>query len=158
MLMRLKFVIVALFAIAPAFADPVATKLTVGQAWQIINALHALDGHQEIVHDGDRQSVVTVPYKFGPGFRWALATDWTALQPIAEAYQKAARAEAGELSPGGAIKDGTPEAKKFAEADAILQAKEQTVNIVRLKLSEFALEKNDIPISALSALSPIIDP
>jgi hypothetical protein len=148
----------ALFVASSALADPVATKLTVGQAWQIINALHALDGHQEIIHDGDRQSVVTVPYKFGPGFRWALATDWTALQPIAEAYQKAARAEAGELSPGGAIKDGSPEAKKFAEADAMLQAKEQTVSIVRLKLNEFALDKNDIPISALSALSPIIDP
>jgi hypothetical protein len=167
--MRLRLIlplIALLFIIAPADAQT-KSGLTVAQALSMLQAHRVLDGHSVIVKQNGADTAVLQPWEFGSGtLRFRLAKNTAALAEIEQGLDTARRAIVKELLKGmpeidgkkpTSIDSGSPQfaelQRQFGEA---LDAP-ASVSLFRIKVSEFKLDKNEIPVTALSALEPILD-
>ena len=151
---------VALLA-APAFGQA-KPKLTVRQALSLLAALRNLDGH--VVGNA------MVPWDFQSGsLRLRIAGDISLLDPIDHltelGRQQVFKEVAGKMpldKEGKApsqLAAGTPEFNEYQrQYDQLLDAPSPVSDaLARIKASDLKLDKNDIPVTALSALSPILD-
>lgn len=121
----------------------------------LANAIASLDGSDRVVKDGASERVVKEPYKFERGFRIAMARNLTALKPILEGYEKELSVIRVEI--GGEIKDGSPAMMRLNEENRRLLAIVQKANLFTIAEAELKLDVNQIQISILSALEPIME-
>lgn len=140
-------------------------KITVAQALSILVALRNLDGHIVIVKQGGVDNTVMVPWDFGSGMlRLKIANNMTILSLSEKAANDARQSIVKEVlktMPAGArtIEPNTAEMDEFTRQynEVLAGPAPGTQDLSRIKASELRLDKNDIPVTALSALTPILD-
>lgn len=143
----LAFVTILLLTTA-ALADP--SKITVREALALAGALRSMDGGSK-------------GYEFGSGvIRLKLANDLAIVQAVEASTEKARQSIVREILKGsGAVKIeiGTPEYDNFStQYNAVLdQSAPGTQDLARVKASDLKLDKNEIPVTVLSAMKPILD-
>lgn len=133
-------------------AAPLSRILGLAQALTQLDA-----GQDRVVKDGPREHTIKEPYKFGPGFRIAMARNLTALKPLIEGYEKEIAALRSEIVGTKAIKDDAPELARLNEENRKLLAMPQKANLYVILESELKLEVNTIPIAMLSNLEIILE-
>lgn len=143
---------------AAALAQPQPkTGLTIRQALGIIAATQSLDGHMVLAKQDGRDVAIMQPWEFGSGaLRLRIMRNLSALKPNVAA---AADIRAKFAASAAGLKPESPEYADLAAAaeralDAPALGAEQ---VRRLKVSELRLDRNEIPISVLAALEPILD-
>lgn len=141
---------------APAQSPPPTTTLTVRQAVAIITATQSLDGRMVLARQDGRDVAIMQPWAFEGALRMRLVGNLAALQPnLATAEQVRAKFSAAAAG----LKPDSPEYRELAaEADRALDAPALgAAQVRRVKVSELRLDRNDIPISVLAALAPLLD-
>ena len=169
MLYYLKHVGVVLFTIL-AFAAAAADKppLSNAQALSMLSALRNLDGHVVVIKQNGTDTQVMVPWEFASGtLRLRIARNITALTAVEKSIDDARQAIVKEIlkgmppdkdgKPATTIAPGSPEFEQFQRQITDALNAGAAVDLNRIKASELKLEKNEIPGTAISALSPIID-
>ena len=165
-------------AAGPAFgADG---KITVEQGAKLLAGLRNLDGRMIVVKQNGADNVVMDPWQFGSGkLRLRISNDINILEAglkITDAARQAVFREQaskagdrlckGEKRPpeciGGQVttlSTGMPERDEYdrqvKELDA--QPVPGTQDLSRIRASELNLDRNEIPVTVLSALEPILD-
>lgn len=135
------FVLLAILAIDPADAsERKQITLSVNEMLGLSNALMALDGHDRVTKDGAREVIVKESYKFGPGFRLAVARNMTVLRHFIIDTQSVARS-LGEDK----------------QAIDKLGTEKHGIELIPIEELELKLDVNEIPPSVLSGLSPILE-
>lgn len=133
-------------------------KLTVEQATGVYGALQNLDGRERAVGNKDNERIIMEPYKLG-ALRLTIAKNCTALKNALSPYEKARNDFIVEKSGGTGTID--PKDNKEAAAAVLEQtqkwlAEEIDVKIEKLSYADLKVEENNIPISVLADLAPII--
>lgn len=147
-----------------------AQSLTVGDALSLLQALRNLDGHAVPTKQNGAETVVIVPWEFGSGtLRAKIATDIWVLSQVERAVDDARRAIVAEiLAKMPADKDGNrpvsipPGTSEFADFQRQLEAATRapaalSTPLARIKVGELKLDRNEIPVTALAAMAPILD-
>lgn len=135
-----------------------ATEYSNEQAYELLDGLKTLDGHQVIIRDGAKESAVMQPYTFGGGLLLVIAGDIAKLHAVTATFEAAKRALVMQASKGtGQIAPGSPEWASSKEQLANMLAEKQPIELRHIKAAELNLEKNPIPPSVLALLEPILD-
>lgn len=157
---------VALFVgIARAESKP---PLSNAQALSLLSALRNLDGHVVITKQNGVDTPVVVPWDFGSGtLRLRIARNIVALSAVESAIETTRQSIVREILKGmPPDKDGKPITevpRNTTEWDSLQRqygealAEGARVDLARIRASELRLDKNEIPVSVLSALDPIFD-
>ena len=140
-------------------------KLTIGQALNILTAIKGLDGRTIIVKQNGQDAAIMQPWDFASGsLRLRILKNASALEPNVKLDEEARRKIVTEIlagMPEGTtdIKAGTPEYDRFfKQREQVLnEPAVGTENLYPIKVSELRLDRNEIPISVLSALEPILE-
>jgi hypothetical protein len=157
--------------VSAAAAQDAATKkppLTNADALSMLQALRNLDGRTVVVNQpGGNKTSVMMPWDFGSGtLRLRIARNVTALAAVEKSIEDARVAIVREIlkkEAAGAdgaqqtINPGTPAYETFSRQIAEMLSQPAAVDLSRIRASELKLDKNEIPITALSALGPILD-
>jgi hypothetical protein len=146
------------------------TKITVAQALSLLSGLRTLDGHQVIVKQNGADAVVVQPWDFGSGLlRLKIANDISILAAVEKSAEDARVSIIKEIvkglppdkdgKPPVGIVPGTPEFDDFQRqyTEVLNGPAAGTQDLARIKASELKLDKNELSVTALSALSPILD-
>lgn len=144
------------------------TKITNGDALSMLAALRNFDGRIVVIKQGGQDATVMVPWEFNSGtLRLRIARNVAALAVVEKTMEDARISILKELlkdippGPDGKPAQGLPpgstafEAFQRQYAEALNAPAE--VTLFRIKASELKLDKNEIPVTALSALAPILD-
>lgn len=139
--------------------------LTVAEALSLLQALRNLDGRIVVVKNGANESTVTLPWEFGSGtLRLRIARNVSALAGVERSLEEARQKIVAEILQKMPSKDatasiapGSPEFAAFSRQVSEALAAPAPVDLARIKASELRLDKNEIPVTALSALAPILD-
>lgn len=156
-------ILAAIAGIIPAIAEPAPPpKQTIAQCLGMLVALRNLDGHATPTGNA------LIPWEFGSGtLRLRIANNITALALFETSLETVRNGIVKELlaklpadkdgRPPTAIPPGTPEFDQLQKqyGDAIAQPCD--VKLAHIKASDLKLDKNEIPVSVLAALSSIID-
>lgn len=151
-----------IFPVAVVFAQE-APPITVAQTLSLLAALRNLDGHQVVVKNNGQDVVLMQPWDFGSGLlRLKIANDITIAASVEKGLDDARQSMIKEIlkdKPGAtSLVPDTPEMSKFAQQySEALGATAAKQDYSRIKASELKLDKNEIPVTALSALQPILD-
>jgi len=150
---------------APPTAASQVPALTVRDALALAVALRNLDGRLVIVPaDGGKPGgSVMVPWEFGSGsLRLRIANDLaivSAVEKNAEDVRQGIVRELLRKYGVAEIRPATPEFEEFRrQYDQLLdQPAAGARDLGRIKASELRLDRNEIPVTALQALKPILD-
>lgn len=146
----------------PALAQA-KPKLTVAQGLSLLAGLKNLDGHVVIVKQGGVETPVLVPWEFGSGsLRLKISGNISILAVTEKAHNDARQAMIKEVLKASGKSTLEPGSEDEREAqrqyDEILAGPVQgSDDLARIKASELKLDKNEISVTALSALGPILD-
>jgi hypothetical protein len=151
-----------------AYAETKAPQITNAQALSLLSALRNLDGHIVVIKQAGQDQTVMVPWEFGSGtLRLRIASNVTALVAVEKSVEDARQSIVKEVlskmpaaedgKPRAAIPNGSPEFDVFQKQYADMMNAPAQVTLARIKASELKLDKNEIPVTALSALVPILD-
>jgi hypothetical protein len=144
-------------------------KITLAQAQPLSVALRNLDGHLIVIKQNGQDATIMTPWEFGSGsFRLRIANDITILDAALKTAEDTRIAIVKELLKKASdrtgatvteIKPDMPENAEFQKqfADLMVQPAAGTQDLGRIKVSELKLDKNEIPVTVLSALAPILD-
>lgn len=158
--------IAALVVAAPAFASD---KIALSVAQPLSVALRNLDGHLIVIKQNGQDGTVMVPWEFGSGaLRLRIANNITILDAALKTAEETRIAIVKELlkkasdRTGAAVTEIKPDMPENAEfqkqfTDLMAQPAAGTQDLGRIKTSELKLDKNEIPVTVLSALAPILD-
>lgn len=155
--------IAALALMSPATA---ADKITIGQAFPLANALRSLDGHTVVIKQNGADATVMVPWDFGSGaLRLRIANNIAILDAVANTVNDTRLKIVKEIIKNSAnpaateIKPGTPEFDDFQRQynEMMIQPANGTQDLARIKASELRLDKNEIPVTVITALKPILE-
>ncbi len=163
---KLYLALLAASVATPAFA---ADKITVLQATQLSTALRNLDGHMVVVKQNGADATLMIPWDFGSGvLRLRIANDIAIVDDVLKRAEEARlgivrellkkfEARTGEKATD--LKAGTPEFDEFQKQylEMIAQPAGGSQDLARIKASELKLDRNEIPVTVLSALRPILD-
>jgi hypothetical protein len=144
----------------PSEAD--AAKVTVQQAIDLQTALRNLDGHLVIIKQNGQDGTVMVPWEFGDGrLRLRIANDLAIIDTAVKAANEAGKAVFQEVSKKfnvQELKAGTPERAEYDKLIAEISSAPAagTQDLAKIKASELKLGKNEIAITVLEALGPIL--
>ncbi len=160
---RFLFPVLLAAMISPAVA---AEKITIGQAFPLATALRNLDGHMVIVKQNGVDNTIMVPWDFGSGaFRLRIANNLSILDAVQKAVDDSRVAIIKEIIKKSAnpsateVKPGTPEFDELQRqyAEMMTQPAPGTQDLARIKASELKLDRNEIPVTVLTALKPILE-
>lgn len=145
---------------SPGQAPP-APSLSVRDAVSLVTALGNLDGHMIVTKQNGQEQAIIVPWEFESGsLRLRIATDLTALKPVVAGADQTRQGIIKELlqkTHGTEIRPGTVEYSEFEREYGQALDMPTGVALQRIKASELKLDKNEIPVTVLSALAPILD-
>lgn len=131
--------------------------ITTKEALNALNSLIALDGHPSVIRDGGKETVITVPYKFKPGFRLSVAKNIAKLRELATAHATATkeifRELAGEKSE---IPRNSQDAISYQEKIEELGEMKHELDIVVCKFEDLDLDVNNIQPTVVASLVPIM--
>lgn len=154
-------------AVLTAAASPVRSgeqaKMTVADVLALSTALRNLDGHMIVVKQNGTDGTVMVPWEFGNGrLRLRIANDLSivdAAVKIANDAQAAIFKEVTKKFNVTALTPGTPERTEYDAqiAELMKQPAAGEHDLAKIKASDLNLDKNEIPVSVLSALKPILE-
>jgi hypothetical protein len=156
----------AAFTTAPAFASD---KITLAQAMPLSTALQNLDGHMIVIKQNGQDAAIMTPWEFGSGsLRLRIANDLTIVNAALKTAEETRQAVIKELlkkasdRTGSAVTEIKPDMPESADyqkqyLDLMAQPASGTQDLGRIKASELRLDKNEIPVTVLSALKPIMD-
>jgi hypothetical protein len=153
--------------------------IVVSKAIALRNAIAVVTGfHDEIVGQGASAKAIQMPYDLSADTRWALNDDANALDVLiknAQSIQKTLTDEAetknggplkmkkeptfnsnGDITSQGELSDMQVSLNK--KIQDLLDSDKPVAKLFRIKRGDLKLGVNAIPGSALSGLSPIIDP
>lgn len=140
---------------------------TVGEALSMLQAFRNLDGRPVVVKQNGVDATVVTPWEFGSGtLRLRIARNVSALAQIEKFVEETRQKIIAEILRGmSAGKDGqapqimpgSPEFDNFTKQITDMLAHPAQVTLSRIKASELRLDKNEIPVTSLSALEPILD-
>lgn len=146
--------------LTPVFAQdsPPPAEITVAQAIQMLSAIQNLDGHQVVVRQNGQETVVLEPWKFSNGaLRLAIARNAAALSAVQVANETTRLAIIKEIFKGAEPRDGTPEMTEFTRQMQEMLRRPANVTLERIKAKDLRLDVNEIGISTLVALDPILE-
>lgn len=152
-----------LLLIGPALAESKKPPLTNSEALSLLQALRALDGRQVVVKQGATESIVMQPWDFASGtLRLRIARNITALAVIERTVDETRinilkELIAKKLGNADGITPGSPGYDEFQKQFLAVLNEGAAADLSRIRASELRLDKNDIPVTALSALAPILD-
>jgi hypothetical protein len=154
-----------LVAASAAHTADAPKPITVAQALNLLVALRNLDGHLVVAKQNGSEGTVMVPWEFGSGaLRLAIAHDIDVLTPNEKIVTDTRKAIFKEVAKGASpgtneFKPGTPEAEDFARQfqDAMTAPAVGASELTHIKAADLKLDKNEIPVTVLSALKPILD-
>lgn len=159
--MKLKIAAVTIFVAWPLVASAEPISLTMAQVLDAVNALSALDGHDQVIKDGAVEKSVHVPYQFSGGARLAIAEDLRKLKAAVSDFQTARNAKIMELTKGGgAIKPGSPEEAELGKTLTDMLAMKKEMNLTRLTRDDLGLmapSNNPIPPTDIAGLGDLLD-
>lgn len=158
------FAAVLTAAAVPARAADTAA-ISVRDALTLASGLRNLDGRLQIIKQpGGGEGTVMVPWEFGSGsFRLRIANDLAIVAAVEKSSEEVRQAIVRELlkrTPGETgLKVGTPEYDEFQKQfNQVLDSPAPGArDLSRIKASELKLDKNEIPVTVLQALKPILD-
>lgn len=138
----------------------VAPTLPIKTLLEINAALSVLDGTPTIVKgENGTEKTVTVPYQFSGKVRWGISKNLNVLKRISEDFSKTRDSLISDVSGGiGRIEPENEAAiKLFNEKIAeVFTTEEDTKGLLSLPFEGLNLDVNQIPVSILAALEPII--
>ena len=153
---------IALAASPVRSAEP--ARITVREALALAQALRNLDGHMTVIkQNGSQDQTVMIPWEFGSGsLRLRIANDLTIVAAVEASLEKARQSIVKEIlknHDATEIKPGTPEYDQFMKqyAEILEQPAAGAIDLGRIKASELRLDKNEIGVTILQALKPIMD-
>jgi hypothetical protein len=133
-----------------------AAPLTYEQALSVDQGLHALDGYQHIVKDGQQEMTVVEFYKLGPGVRVQIGLAIASLDAAAKTFAELQNKLIKQYSAGaGKVPDSAM--SDYLAAISELRRTPSGVVVPHLTVKELNLDQNPIPGSVLGMLSPILD-
>lgn len=144
---------------APLRADPPA-KITVRQAISIAQALRNLDGHMIVTKQNGADQTVMIPWEFGSGsLRLRIANNLSIVAAVETSFETARKSVIKEIGGTSTPNPGTPEYETLLKQlnEVLDQPAAGSQDLARIKASELKLDKNEIPITVISALEPILD-
>jgi hypothetical protein len=154
-------------AVLTAAASPVRSgepgKITVRDAVALSTALHNLDGRLVVIKQNGVDATVMIPWTFDSGrLRLRIASDLSIADAVVKTANDAQSAIFKEVTKKYGVlelKAGTPERADYdAQIEQLMSAPAAgTQDLARIKASELKLDVNEIAISVLSALHPILD-
>ncbi len=134
-------------------------KLKITKIKDIHSALLKLDGYDKVVEVDGKEKIIKAAYDFTGKVRWNLSKNASILQRKLEGFDKVRNDLVDQISEGkGVIKpDETEKMQKFEkELLSVLTLEEEIDGILAISFDDFNLSKNQIPVSVLSALEPIV--
>lgn len=148
----------------PSWAED-AKKITVSDAVSMAAGLRNMDGHVTVIKQNGQDTTVMTPWEFGSGtLRLRIANDLAIVAQSEKLVETTRAAIVSELTKGVAadaakIIPGTPEFESFQKQmkQVLDQPAPGTQDLARIKASELKLDKNEIPVTVLFALAPILD-
>jgi hypothetical protein len=160
----LSFVILAAtLAAGPARSDE-AKKVTLGDALTLAPALRNLDGHATVIKQNGQDATVVIPWEFGSGsLRLRISIDLNITKEAERIVEDSRAAIVKEIlkdkPAGSSIAAGTPELDEFQRQikEVLAQPLPGGQDLARIKASELKLDRNEIPVTVLSALAPVLD-
>lgn len=127
------------------------TKITTQAAIRLVEALQHFDALPNAI-DG---TPTRKPYRIAGPVRMAMAKNIARLAEVVGAYQKARNALIYEHADGGnAVKPD--KITIFEKANQDLLDTEHDVNLIRFREELLQLDDNEVPVSVLAALMPIM--
>ena len=143
--------------IYPAGAqDTKPQPLTYEQALQVDQGLHALDGYQRIIKDGQQEKVAVELYKFGPGLRVQIGLAIAKLDPITREFQDQNNKLIQKYS-DGETEMSAKHLQDYLAAFKALKGTSTGLIIPHITIKELDLEHNPIQGTVIGLLSPILD-
>lgn len=165
--LRLVAPIIALLMLFGGSVPAADKTLTVADALSMLQAFRNLDGRIVVVKQNGVDTPVQMPWEFGSGtLRLRIARNVTALAAIEKAVEESRQnivkeiikgMPVGKDGPPTSVVPGTPEFDNFSKQIADMLKQPAQVTLSRIKVGELKLDKNEIPVTALSALEPILD-
>ena len=170
--MRLPLTICLTIAAIVSASAQTPHKLTVGEAINAMNALNSLDVHPVgIVDKGGNQVMAPNNFIFSGPTHLTMARDIAQGTVALKAYQEAVSALRTQMAAGTPKDklnaDGVPDAKDAEFKKQVQQAFDSPTDVAMIHLKQIDLcldatppacpEKNNIPVSILTMLLPILD-
>lgn len=138
----------------------VAPTLPIRTLLEINAALSALDGTPTVVKgENGVEKTVIVPYQFSGKVRWGISKNLNVLKRVSEDFSKTRDALINEVSNGtGRIEPENEAAIKLLNSKVaeVFATEEDTKGLLSLPFDGLNLDTNQIPVSILAALEPII--
>jgi hypothetical protein len=163
--MKITFAIAVALALASppsAFAEKPA-KLSIRDAIALTSALRNMDGHMVVIRPNGQDATIMIPWEFGNGsLRQRIANDLAILDPVAANAERVRQAIIQEIlkkSGAAEIKPATSDFEEFQRQynQALDQPAPGTQDLARIKAAELKLDQNEIPVTVLQAMKPILD-
>lgn len=166
----LRLILSVPFLLAFTLAHAGDGKITAQETQQLATALRNLDGHMIVVKQNGSDGTLMIPWEFGSAsLRLRIASDLAIVdhslkliddsrQAIVKELLRKREQRTGEKDVAN-IKGTDPEYAEFEKQFAELMASPApgTQDLSRIKASELRLDKNEIPVTVLAALKPILD-
>jgi hypothetical protein len=154
---------ILLLAAFPVARAEEPKKITVGEAIALAQALRSLDGHIVVIKRNGQDDTVVSPWEFASGsLRLRIASDMAIADRIANAAEQGRQAMVKEILQKAGVselKPGAAETEDFLKQyqEVMDQPATGAQDFARIKASELKLDKNEIPVTVLNALAPILD-
>jgi hypothetical protein len=138
-------------------------QITVRDAIALLSALRNLDGRMVVVEQGGQKGTVMQPWEFKSGIvRLRIASNISILAAVEKAADDARVGIVKQVRKKYGVDQITGESPAFEEFsrlyDEVLNAKAAgTQDLARIKASDLKLDANEISVTVLSALRPILD-
>jgi hypothetical protein len=151
----------AMLALAPPASA--ADNLPVKDALMLLTALRNLDGRPVVVEQNGQRGTVVQPWEFKSGLlRLKIAENIAALAVVERAVDEARMAIVRQVSKKFELERIDPDTPAFAEFSKLYQ---EVLNaptpgadgLSRIKASDLKLDQNEISVTVLAALKPILD-
>jgi hypothetical protein len=150
----------ASLAVSAHAAEPAdaGNRLTVGEALGALAALRNLDGRQVVVKQGESSTIVLQSWEFKNGtLRMIIADDLKVLSTVEASAEAAKQAIVKDVFKGQQPKDGTPEMAEFSKQyGELLKAPANIPGIAKIDRKDLRLDVNEIGVTVLQALDPIL--
>lgn len=165
---RFFFIIIFMAGLSPVIGAELG-KITVQEVQALSPALRNLDGHMVIVKQNGTDNVLMQPWEFGSAsLRIRLSSNISIVEHSLKLIEEArvaivkeglAKLKTRTGDDAAEIKPGTPEFEETQKqiTEFLTQPAPGTQDLGRIKASELRLDKNEIPVTVLSALKPILD-
>lgn len=140
-----------------------ADKLPVKDGLTLLTALRNLDGRPVVVEQNGQRGTVVQPWEFKSGLlRLKIAENIAALSVVERAVDEARIAIVRQVSKKFEVERIDPETPAYAEFSKLYQEVLDAPTpgadgLSRIKASDLKLDQNEISVTVLAALKPILD-